>query len=246
MIDLLLGGPGETPQTVRQTVDFIKKIALREGFGDLLAEGTRRAAEKIGKGSDRYAMQVKGMELPGYDPRGAMALALNYATSNVGGNHCIGYSPMEIVGLPEPVDPFTTEKKGLLAKSNQETVAIGETGIVCLFPLFFGMIPLELYGRMLSTVTGVKEFSDEGFLLKLGERIWNLERMFNVREGFGRKDDILPARFLKESLTEGNRAHHTVDLEVMLDDYYRVRGWDVETGIPTEEKLKELSINVKV
>lgn len=223
-------------------VDFIKKIALREGFGDILAEGTRRAAEKIGKGSEQYAMQVKGMELPGYDPRGAMALALNYATSNVGGNHCIGYSPMEIVGLPEPVDPFTTDKKGLLAKSNQELVAIGETGIVCLFPLFFGMIPMELYGRMLSTVTGIEEFSDEGVLLQLGERIWNLERMFNVREGFGRKDDILPVRFLKETLKEGNRAHHTVDLEAMLDDYYRVRGWDVETGIPTEEKLKELKI----
>ncbi len=105
------------------------------------------------------------------------------------------------------------------------------------------MIPLELYGRMLSTVTGIKEFADEGVLLKLGERIWNLERMFNVREGFGRKDDILPVRFLKETLKEGNRAHHTVDLEAMLDDYYSVRGWDVETGIPTEEKLKELENN---
>ena len=222
--------------------DFIKKIALREGFGDLLAEGTSRAAEKIGKGSDRYAMQVKGMELPGYDPRGAMAQALNYATSNVGANHCIGYSPRELVGIPEPVDPFTTDQKGLLAKNNQDMTAIGETGIVCLFPLLFGMIPLELYGRMLSAATGIKEFSDEAVLLQLGERIWNLERMFNVREGFGRKDDILPVRFLEESLTEGSRAHHTVDLETMLDDYYRVRGWDVETGIPTEEKLKELKI----
>jgi len=222
--------------------DFIKKIALREGFGDLLAEGTRRAAEKIGKGSDQYAMQVKGMELPGYDPRGAMAMALNYATSNVGANHCIGYSPREIVGIPEPVDPFTTDKKGLLAKSNQDVTAIGETGIVCLFPLLFGMIPLELYGRMLSTATGVKEFSDEAYLLRLGERIWNLERLFNVREGFGRKDDMLPARFLEEPLKEGKRKNHTVDLDAMLDEYYRVRGWGLESGAPSEEKLRELEI----
>jgi len=222
--------------------DFIRKIALREGFGDLLAEGTRRAAEKTGKGAEQYAMQVKGMELPGYDPRGAMALALNYATSNVGANHCVGYSPKEIAGIPVRVDPFTTENKAQLAKSNQDLTAACETGIVCLFPFLFGMIPLELYGRLISTITGIEEFADEAYLLRLGERIWNLERLFNIREGFGRKDDILPVRFLEESLTEGKRAHHTVDLGAMLDEYYRVRGWDPESGAPSEEKLRELNI----
>lgn len=222
--------------------DFIKKIALREGFGDLLAEGTRRAAEKIGKGADQYAMQVKGMELPGYDPRGAMALALNYATSNVGGNHCVGYSPREIVGIPEPIDPFTTENKAELAKSNQDLTAVYETGIVCLFPFLFGMVSIGLYGRMISTITGIEAFSDEAYLLRLGERIWNLERLFNVREGFGRKDDILPARFLEEPLKEGIIKNHTVDLYAMLDEYYRVRGWGLESGSPSEEKLRELNI----
>jgi len=224
-------------------IDFIKKIALREGFGDLLAEGTRRVAEKIGKGSDAFAMHVKGMELPGYDPRGAMAMGLNYATSNVGANHCIGYSPRELVGIPEPIDPFTTDNKGELTKSNQDLTAACETGLVCLFPFLFGMIPLELYGRMLSTITGIAEFSDEKYLLQVGERIWNLERLFNIREGLGRKDDILPARFMEEPLTEGSRKGHVVDLDTMLDEYYRVRGWDFESGAPLDTKLQELQID---
>jgi aldehyde:ferredoxin oxidoreductase len=221
---------------------FIRKIAYREGFGDILAEGSRLAAEKIGQGSEKFAIQVKGSELPGYDPRGAMALALNYATSNVGANHCVGYSPREIVGLPEPVDPFTTEKKAALAKSNQDLTAACETGIVCLFPFLFGMVPIELYGRMIAAATGIGDFADEQFVLQLGERIWNLERLFNVREGFGRKDDTLPSRFKEEPIKGGKRKDHTVELEDMLDEYYLLRGWDTTSGAPTEEKLRELRI----
>jgi len=222
--------------------DLVRKIAFREGFGDLLAQGTRLAAEKIGKGAGEFAMQVKGMELPGYDPRGAMALALNYATSNVGANHCVGYSPQEIVGIPEAIDPFTTEGKGELAKNNQDLTALFETGIVCLFPVLFGMVPIQLYGQMLSAATGMDEFNDEGFLLRLGERIWNVERLFNIREGFGRKDDTLPRRFIEEPIKGGLRKGHKVNFQHMLEEYYQVRGWDLESGAPTEEKLKELEI----
>jgi aldehyde:ferredoxin oxidoreductase len=224
--------------------DLIKKIALREGFGDLLADGTRLAAEKMGKGTEYFAMQVKGLEIPGYEPRGAMAHALNYATSNVGANHCVGYSSGEIVGMPEPIDPFTTEGKGHLAKSNQDRTAAYETGIACLFPTMFGMIPLGFYGQMLSRATGIDDFSDEQYLLRLGERIWNLERLFNLREGFGRGDDTLPRRFTEEPLPEGPRKGHTVDLERMLKEYYQARGWNSESGAPTEEKLKDLEIFV--
>jgi len=224
--------------------ELIGKIAFREGFGDLLSDGTRLAAEKIGKGAEEFAMQVKGMELPGYDPRGAMAQALNYATSNVGANHCIGYSPREITGVPEPTDPFTTERKGEMAKYNQDLTAVCETGIVCLFPLLFGMVPIGLYGQMLSTATGIDEFADEQYLLRLGERIWNLERLFNIREGFGRKDDTLPRRFKEEPLREGKIKDHTVNLEQMLEEYYQARGWNPESGEPTEEKLRELEIFV--
>ena len=146
--------------------------------------------------------------------------------------------------MPEPIDPFTTEGKGHLAKSNQDRTAAYETGIACLFPTMFGMIPLGFYGQMLSRATGIDDFSDEQYLLRLGERIWNLERLFNLREGFGRGDDTLPRRFTEEPLPEGPRKGHTVDLERMLQDYYRDRGWTPD-GNPTEKKLRELGIPLK-
>jgi len=122
--------------------------------------------------------------------------------------------------------------------------AFFETGIVCLFPTLFGMIPFKLYGQMLSSTTGIDEFSDEQFLFRIGERIWNLERLFNIREGFGRKEDTLPRRFKEEPLKEGPRKDHTVDLEPMLKEYYQARGWNSESRAPTEEKLKDLEIFV--
>jgi len=226
----------------RAIYELIRKIALREGFGNLLAEGTQIAAKTIGKGARKFAIQVKGLEVPGWDPRGAMALATNYATSNIGASHCIGFSPSEILGVPEPTEPFKMQKKGELAKMNQDLTAIYETGIVCLFPFLYGMVPVDLYGRMLSTATGIQEFEDSQHLLEIGERIWNLERLFNVREGFGRKHDTLPIRFEEEPLNEGRLKGRTVKLGQMLEDYYRSRGWDVESGIPPEEKLRQLKI----
>ena len=101
----------------------------------------------------------------------------------------------------------------------------------------------ELFGRLLSTATGVEDFADPDYLWLAGERISNLERLFNVREGFGRKDDTFPERILKESLQDGPAAGQKFEADALLEDYYAVRGWDPQTGIPTSEKLSELGLD---
>ena len=212
-------------------------------MGSILAQGTRNAARRIGKGSDRYAMNVKGLELPAYDPRGAKAHGLNYLTLNIGADHCAGYAGQEIFGAPfkgKAVDRFAVEGKGEITKWNQDDRAIWNLGIMCNFAT--GYIDHELYGKLLSAATGQRDFADTGYLCLVGERAFNLERMFNIREGFSRKEDALPDRFLKEPMEDGPSAGQVFEAEPLLEDYYRVRGWDPETGIPTPEKLKELGL----
>ena len=225
-------------------MELIKKIATREGFGDILAEGTRLAAQKIGGCAEKYAMQVKGLELPGYDPRGGKAHGLNMLTSTIGASHCMGYASQEIfnIPIPRPVDRFGTEGKGMLTKYNQDATAALETGISCIFPWNFLAMTPGLYSKLLAAATGVMEFSDPNYLWKVGERIYNLERMFNVREGISRKDDNYPDRLKYEVMTTGPAAKQIFEQEQLLDMYYEARGWDVETGVPTKSKLRELSL----
>ena len=109
-----------------------------------------------------------------------------------------------------------------------------------------GYIDHELYGKLLSTATGQKEFADTDYLWLVGERVFNLERMFNIREGFGRKDDVFPERFLKEPMPDGPSAGQVFEAEQLLEDYYKVRGWDLKTGIPTNDKLKELGLDFTI
>ncbi|MEI6128073.1 MAG: aldehyde ferredoxin oxidoreductase family protein, partial [Pseudomonadota bacterium] len=171
-------------------IALLKKIVKREGIGDLLAEGSRYAARKIGKGSEVYAMQVKGLELAGYDPRGLKGLALNYATAAFGASHCVGQCPQEVMGTG-PSHRFVVEGKGALCKMNQDKVASFETGIVCIFPMQFNLIDFKALAEMLYAVTGIEAFGSVDYIRQVGERIWNMERAFNVREGFSRKDDKL-------------------------------------------------------
>jgi aldehyde:ferredoxin oxidoreductase len=223
-------------------IALLKKIVTREGIGDLLAEGTKRTAQKIGKGADKYAMHVKGLEIPAYDPRGAKAHGLNLATSNIGANHMTGYATQELFGIPEPAERFTPEGKGKLCKRNQDLMAISDSIIACGFPFLFGWLGIATYKQLLPAATGIEEFSDEEYLLKLGERVYNLERAFNVREGFGRKDDMLPSRFLHESPKSGPVKGQVFEMEQILDDYYEARGWDKKTGNPTRTKLESLGL----
>lgn len=221
---------------------LLLKIVTREGIGNILALGTRRAAEKIGKGAEKYAMQIKGLEIPAYELRGAKAHGLNIVTSNIGASHMTGYCPHELFGLPEPVDRFSVTGKGALIKSIQDITATYDSLIVCGFPATFGWMVPPTYAVLLGAATGISEFSDVGYLIQSGERIYNIERAFNTREGFGRKDDYAPERFIKEPVTNGPSQGQIFENDVLLDDYYQARGWNTITGIPTSQKLEELGL----
>jgi len=229
---------------------LLRMIAHRQGIGDLLAEGTREMAKRIGQGSDFYAIHVKGLELPGYDPRGAKAHGLNLMTMSIGADHNSGYAPQEIFGhlfKGEKIDRFSTKDKGYQTKFHQDLTALHDCGILCGFAsiLFFGP-NFDIWGRLMTGATGIKEFSDPDHLWAIGERINNLERMYNVREGFGRKDDTMPGRITEEALPEGPSAGSRFEADELLDDYYDQRGWDLKTGIPTAAKLKELGLDFAI
>lgn len=223
----------------RALVQMIEKIAFRDGFGDVLAEGVKRAAKKLGKGTQNYAMEVKGLEMSGYDPRGAKGMAIEYATAPRGGCHQRGLIVQETFGVPPFVDRFSTEGKGELVKSKQEEVAVQDALGFCVFVSRGDPMGIPEFAEMFTRATGVSVTSDD--LLKAGERIWNIERLYNLREGFTRKDDYLPKRFLEQPMAEGPSKGHVVDLDKLLGDYYTQRGWD-EQGNITPEKLEELGL----
>ncbi|USH00798.1 aldehyde ferredoxin oxidoreductase family protein [Thermococcus argininiproducens] len=218
---------------------YIEKIAKREGFGDKLAEGGYRLAEMYN--GTEYFMGVKKMELPAYDPRGAEGHGLGYATNNRGGCHIKNYmiSP-EILGYPYKMDPHDIgdEKVKMLIIFQHLTAVIDAAGL-CLFTTFG--LGADDYTDLLNAGLGW-DFSTDDYL-KIGERIWNAERLFNLKAGLDpAKDDTLPKRFLEEPMPEGPNKGHTVRLKEMLPRYYALRGWSEDGKIP-EEKLKELGLD---
>jgi aldehyde:ferredoxin oxidoreductase len=218
-------------------VEMIWRTAYKTGFGEHLALGSKRLAEKFG--APELSMSVKGLEMPAYDPRGVKGMGLNYATSNRGGCHVTGYtvSP-EIVGFPEKIDPLTIEGKAAWVKVFQDFTCLVNSTVNCLFTTF--ALGAGDYAELLSSVTG-RNLSDEE-VLKIGERIYNLERVMINRLGFGSKDDSLPKRLLKEPMPEGAAKGQVVELREMKEEYYNLRGW--EDGKPTREKLRELEIDL--
>ena len=217
-------------------VEMIHRIGYREGFGDVLAEGGFRVAERFGR-PDLF-MGSKRQEFPAYDPRGAFGMGLQYATSNRGGCHVRGYliAP-EILGVPQKLDPHTTEGKAAMTIAFQDMTAALDSSGVCLFVVFSIGAP-ELT-EILKTATGF-DYTVEEFM-QAGARIWNLERLFNQRAGFSRKDDSLPKRVVTEPMPAGPAKGKTLPLDEMLAEYYRLRGWD-EEGRPAKEKLAALGI----
>lgn len=219
-------------------VHFTKMTGLREGFGDVMAEGSYRMAKKLGH--PELSMSVKKQEMPAYDARGVQGMGLEYATSNRGGCHVRGYltSP-EVLGIPEKLDPLVTTDKAIWLKTFQDLTGVIDSAGICLFTSF--AIGLPEISSMLRSALGL-DYSDED-ILQIGERIWNLEKIFNMEAGFTAKDDNLPSRLLKEPLTSGPAKGKVVELDTMLKEYYEVRGWNKE-GVPTKEKLEELSIEL--
>ncbi|MDW5299681.1 MAG: aldehyde ferredoxin oxidoreductase family protein [Sedimentibacter sp.] len=219
---------------------WTEKTGYREGFGDELALGSYRLAEKYGH--PEFSMTVKKQEMPAYDGRAIQGMGLSYATSNRGGCHVRGYlTSTEVLGIPIKTDPLKTEGKAALLKLFQDLTAVVDSSDICLFTTF--AIGLPEISSLLNATLGI-EMSDEE-ILKAGERIWNLEKIFNLEAGFTREDDLLPKRLLTEPVTSGPSKGKVTELEVMLDEYYSVRGWD-EYGVPTEEKLEELGLDNKI
>ena len=220
-------------------VEMVRKIGNRDGLGDVLAEGVYRASQKIGKNSQKLAMQVKGAEMSGYDPRGAMGQGLSYATCPRGADHQKGLVRQEVFGNPPPIDRFATEGKAKLVKDVQDEMAFLDAMGICCFLTRRDITGPADYARLFPCVTGI-ELTEQD-IWTAGERIFNLERLFNQREGFSRRDDTLPERFLTEPLREGPSAGYTVPLQQLLDDYYRVRGWGAN-GSPTQKTLARLGL----
>ncbi|MBN1338911.1 MAG: aldehyde ferredoxin oxidoreductase family protein [Bacteroidales bacterium] len=217
-------------------VDLVKKTAFRDGVGNELAEGSRILAGKYG--DPETAIQVKGLELPAYDPRGAMGHALGYVTSNRGGCHLSGYmAAMEIFNAPKKIPRFTIDGKPDLLVLKQNQSAVEDSLVNCKFAGY--AVGFDFHARFATAITGY-DFNVTR-LLEIGERIYNLERIFNIRAGVGGELDKLPSRFTDTPFENGLSAGRTVPVPQMLKDYYRVRGWD-ENGVPTKEKLEELGL----
>lgn len=218
---------------------MVDKIAMKQGIGALLAKGVRAAAEELGKGSDRYAMQVKGLEMPGYDPRAFFGMALNLATTARGADHNKAFTiAAEFLGVLGDFDRFAYEGKPKLVKEMQDSTVIIDSIIMCMFTVDLG-ISVDLYARAVNLATGMDINAADVYTI--GERVNNMERMFNVREGVDGREDRLPERFATEPGSDDEK--HTVDVSKMLPEYYAIRGWD-ENGIPKPEHLKKLGIDV--
>ncbi len=225
-------------------VELTRKTAYREGFGNKLADASYRLAD--GYGHPELAMVSKKQEFPGYEPRGAKAMGLAYATSPIGGSHMRGDPAyFEIFGTTFSMDPLATKGKAGPTKRVQDLSAIVDAAGLC---IFFGarmlaekndtMAPTGML-QYLNTATGADYSLEE--LVNAAERIINAERMFIVNAGFDRKDDSLPERITKDPMPSGPAKGEVCDLDTMLDDYYKVQGWD-NNGIPREETLRGLGL----
>ena len=212
-------------------------VSKGEGFGKDLAMGSKRMCEKYGH--PELSMSVKGQEFPAYDPRGIQGIGLAYATSNRGACHLRGYTiASEILGIPEKTDPLESEGKAGLVKAFQDaTAAVDSTGL-CVFTTFAWTLE-DIAPQVNAACEG--EWSAD-YMLEVGERIWNMERDFNMAAGLTGKDDTLPKRLLKDIAANAGPAKGKFnELDVMLPQYYEARGWSTD-GVPTDETRERLGL----
>ena len=243
------GGLDLTWGNAAVAVELVSKVANREGIGDLLAEGTRRAAQKLGKGAEKYAMNVKGLELPGYDPRGSKLLGLSFATASRGGCHV-----MSMMQMPSAMDfPILIVDESKIIDPQVENVdevhiLVDLENAVCLFDTsgackFMGVaMSYEEWVEIIAAASGW-DFDYEQYK-RTGERVMNVERLCHIKQGLTRADDILPSRFFEEPMPGGasqGQVFTRDKFNMLLDKYYELRGWDKD-GKPTPEKLKQLGL----
>ncbi|MAG16743.1 MAG: aldehyde ferredoxin oxidoreductase [Phycisphaerae bacterium] len=215
-------------------VRMVEATAYREGFGNELAEGSKLMGDKFNH--PEVFMGSKGQEFPAYDPRGFQGMGVAYATCNRGACHLRAWTPG--FETSEGIDPHATEGKSEWVVGQQDRSTAHDATGACLFIAFAGA-DIEQLAPAVSAATGI-EYTTEDFL-KVGERTWNLEKMWNIKAGFTAKDDWLPKRLRETPHTDGPSAGVTVNLDVMLPIYYKERGWN-EDGTPTNDKLAELGL----
>jgi len=220
----------------------IEHIGRREGFGDVLADGSAKASQRIGRGAERYAIHVKGMEPPAYDARGLKGMALAYATSPRGACHLrAGVYGIELTGKWwkfSGIDRYSTDRKGEMVATMEDLMSLYDTLGICKFSRHVYLA--EGLPELVEAVTGIKYGVDD--LFAIGARANWMKKMINIRQGLSRKDDSLPPRILTDPIPDGPSKGAVVsekDLEIMLDDYYRARGWDRE-GNPSDEQIKKI------
>ena len=231
-------------------VELVKKTAYRDGFGDLIAEGSYRMAEKYGH--PELSMTAKKQEFASYEPRALQGLGLGYATTNRGACHIRaevhdvslwGITYWKILKdrkISQPLDPLISSDKSWVSKEIQDWFSVIDSSGMCNFAVCTAETDEDSLRALLETATGISLGGYKG-MMKVGERIFNLERLFNLRAGLTAEDDTLPPRMLKEPMPEGPAKGKVVELDRMLPEYYSLRGWD-EKGVPTQEKLKELGL----
>jgi aldehyde:ferredoxin oxidoreductase len=225
-------------------IELVRQAGVREGFGDLIAQGSYRLASHYGH--PELSITAKKLEFPGYDPRGAKGMGLLYATSNIGASHMRGdLAYMEVFGVPRKLDPLTIEGKPAYIKHFEDIYAIIDSAGLCVFLSMRHLLTQDLevmparIAEALNYAAGV-DYTVES-LLQAGERIYNLERLFLLQAGFTGADDTLPPRMLAEPMPEGPARGQVVELADMLTEYYQLRGWDAH-GAPTPEKRAALGL----
>lgn len=222
-------------------ITILEQIALKKSFGAILAKGSKKASEIIGKNSEFYAMQVKGLEMTGYEPRAFYGMGLAFATSNRGACHNVGGWTIRDELIQKKVDRFAVKGKGVLVKTLQDVRGYIDAIGICTIPRRAMHLTDNPAVDIINLATGL-DFT--GQLLTIGERIYNLERLILVREGVSRKDDDLPQRIKTEPLHDGPAKSHIITQEMldeMLDEYYLVREWN-RNGVPTQAKIQQLGV----
>lgn len=222
-------------------VEMVERIAHRKGLGDLLAEGTRRASQRLGGGSEHWAIHSKGLELPGYEPRSLKTMALGYAVGTRGG--CHNRSPSYEVDMSAKVDRLKAEVgRGPMTRDQEDFAAVLDSLVICKFLRRCFSDFYSEAARLYTLATGIEVGPQE--LRLAGERICNAKKAFNIREGWTRAMDWLPPRTLTEAIPDGPAQGVRLteeELTLMIEDYYQARGWTTQ-GLLPQEKLEELGL----
>jgi len=227
--------------------EVLRQMAFREGFGSILAEGSKRAAEKLGGDAGKYTMEVKGLELASCGVAGSKGEAVSHAVSPRGADHLRPYASVvdafayrnEELGITEDVDFLDDGNKAWVKPFMELSMATNQMG-VCLFTVITLAVQPSTWAKLLTAATGETWTKED--LLRSAERVIDLERMINAKWGFDRKDDTLPKRLLSEPAADGRGAGQVVDLDRALDSFYAAMGWDLKSGLPTEETLERLHL----